>query len=72
MQNVKKEVLDNGLTILTEQMPAVRSVSVGIWLKTGSRSETKELNGVTHFVEHLLFKGTTQTLIHISEPTRPY
>ena len=58
MQNVKKEVLDNGLTILTEQMPAVRSVSVGIWLKTGSRGETKELNGVTHFVEHLLFKGT--------------
>ena len=60
MQNVKKEVLDNGLTILTEQMPAVRSVSVGVWLKTGSRSETKELNGVTHFVEHLLFKGTTK------------
>ena len=58
MENVNKDVLDNGLTVLTERMPHVRSVSMGIWVKTGSRSETPELNGVAHFVEHLLFKGT--------------
>jgi predicted Zn-dependent peptidase len=59
MNNIKKEVLDNGLTILTEKMPHVRSISLGIWLKIGSRSETQELNGVAHYIEHLLFKGTS-------------
>ena len=58
MENVNKDVLDNGLTVLTERMPHVRSVSLGVWVKNGSRSETPELNGVAHFVEHLLFKGT--------------
>lgn len=58
MENVNKDVLDNGLTVLTERMPQVRSVSMGVWVKTGSRSESPELNGVAHFVEHLLFKGT--------------
>jgi len=60
MENIKKEVLDNGLTVLTDSMPHIRSVSVGIWLKTGSRSETRELNGIAHFIEHLLFKGTAK------------
>jgi predicted Zn-dependent peptidase len=59
MNDIKKEVLDNGLTILTERMPHVRSISLGIWLKIGSRSETQEINGVAHFIEHLLFKGTS-------------
>ena len=59
MNNIRKEVLDNGLTILTEQMPHVRSISMGVWLKIGSRSETSEVNGVAHFIEHLLFKGTS-------------
>jgi predicted Zn-dependent peptidase len=59
MNDIKKEVLDNGLTILTERMPHVRSISIGIWLKIGSRSETQEVNGVAHFIEHLLFKGTS-------------
>ena len=59
MNSVKKEVLDNGLTILTEKMPHVRSISLGIWLKIGSRCETQELNGVAHYIEHLLFKGTS-------------
>ena len=59
MDNIRKEVLDNGLTILTEQMPHVRSISMGVWLKIGSRSETPEINGVAHFIEHLLFKGTS-------------
>ena len=59
MNNIHKEVLGNGLTILTEQMPHVRSISLGIWLKIGSRSEAQEVNGVAHFIEHLLFKGTS-------------
>jgi predicted Zn-dependent peptidase len=59
MDTINKEVLDNGLTILTEQMPHVRSISMGVWLKIGSRSETPEINGVAHFIEHLLFKGTS-------------
>ena len=58
MSAVRKEVLPNGLTILTESMPAVRSVSIGIWLQTGSRHESEEENGITHFLEHMLFKGT--------------
>jgi predicted Zn-dependent peptidase len=58
MTKVKKEVLSNGLTIITEPMPAVRSVSIGIWLKTGSRHERKSENGISHFIEHMLFKGT--------------
>jgi predicted Zn-dependent peptidase len=59
MSNVRKEVLPNGLTILTEPMSSVRSVSVGIWLRTGARQETLADNGIAHFIEHMLFKGTT-------------
>lgn len=59
MDTINKEVMNNGLTILTEQMPHVRSISMGVWLKIGSRSETPEINGVAHFIEHLLFKGTS-------------
>src|SRR3990172_7963141 len=59
MININKEVFENGLTIITEHMPHVRSISLGVWLKIGSRSETSELNGVAHFIEHLLFKGTS-------------
>lgn len=55
---VNKTKLDNGLTIVTETIPSVRSVSVGIWVKIGSRYETKKQAGVTHFLEHMLFKGT--------------
>jgi predicted Zn-dependent peptidase len=50
--------LDNGLTILTEQMPGLRSVTVGIWVRRGSRHESPELNGICHFIEHAVFKGT--------------
>lgn len=59
MENVRKYVFENGLTVLSEPMPHVRSISLGIWLKNGSRSERPEVNGVAHFIEHLLFKGTT-------------
>src|SRR6266704_5898807 len=57
-QTVRKDVLPNGLTIVSEAMPAVRSVSIGIWLKTGSRRETESENGISHFLEHMVFKGT--------------
>lgn len=58
LRNVRREVLSNGLTILTEEMPHIRSVSIGIWIKTGSRHESPEFNGISHFVEHMVFKGT--------------
>jgi predicted Zn-dependent peptidase len=58
MANVRKEVLPNGLTVLTESMTSVRSVAVGIWLRTGARQERPEENGISHFIEHMLFKGT--------------
>jgi predicted Zn-dependent peptidase len=51
--------LPNGVRVITEAMPHVRSVSVGIWIGTGSRRENPEQNGVSHFIEHMLFKGTT-------------
>src|SRR6202167_3305432 len=55
---VQKEVLPNGLVLITEAMEHVHSVSVGIWLRNGSRREPAELNGISHFIEHMLFKGT--------------
>ena len=55
---IEKTVLDNGLTIITEQMSHVRSASIGIWVRSGSRHEPAELNGISHFIEHTLFKGT--------------
>jgi len=58
LRNVRREVLANGLTVLTEEMPHIRSVSIGIWIKTGSRHENPERNGISHFVEHMVFKGT--------------
>jgi predicted Zn-dependent peptidase len=56
--SIQKTVLDNGLTILTEEMNQVRSASVGIWVRSGSRHEQERLNGISHFIEHTLFKGT--------------
>jgi predicted Zn-dependent peptidase len=50
--------LPNGLTVLTEHMPGLRSVTVGIWARRGSRHEQPELNGICHFIEHAVFKGT--------------
>lgn len=55
---IRREVLPNGLTLLVEPMPEMRSVSLGVWLKRGSRHETPSLNGASHFLEHLVFKGT--------------
>ena len=53
-----KTVLDNGIRILSEEMPNARSVSLGIWVENGSRHEPRHQNGISHFIEHLLFKGT--------------
>ncbi|HEU5287842.1 MAG TPA: pitrilysin family protein [Candidatus Limnocylindria bacterium] len=55
---VVREVLDNGLRLITESMPHVRSVTIGVWLMRGSRHESEERGGIAHFVEHMLFKGT--------------
>jgi predicted Zn-dependent peptidase len=55
---IVKETLPNGLTLITESMPDVRSVAVGVWLKRGSRHEAEALSGVSHFIEHMVFKGT--------------
>ncbi len=54
----KKEQLDNGLTIIGEINPLVRSMALGFFVRTGSRDETAEISGVSHFLEHMLFKGT--------------
>src|SRR5258706_2726446 len=48
----------NGLTVATAEMPHMASVSLGLWVGTGGRYEPAELNGICHFIEHLLFKGT--------------
>lgn len=56
--DAKKTTLDNGLKVVTEQIDSVRSISVGIWVKTGSRNEEDHQAGITHFLEHMLFKGT--------------
>lgn len=63
-----KTVLDNGIRILSEEMPNTRSVCLGIWVENGSRHEARHQNGISHFVEHLLFKGTERrTATRIAE-----
>src|SRR3954447_14271176 len=57
---VRRTVLPSGLRILTEAIPGVRSVSFGIWVGIGSRDESPRLSGASHFLEHLLFKGTNR------------
>lgn len=55
---VQKTALENGIQVITEEIPHVHSVSVGIWVKSGSRDERSRENGISHFIEHMLFKGT--------------
>jgi predicted Zn-dependent peptidase len=60
--------LDSGVRVVTEEVPSVRSVALGLWVRTGSRDETPAQAGVSHFLEHLLFKGTSRySAIEISE-----
>ncbi len=56
--SVRREKLKNGLTILTENLPHLRSVALSVWIRRGSRHEAAERSGISHFLEHLLFKGT--------------
>lgn len=64
----QKTVLDNGIKIVTEQIPHVHSIALGIWIITGSRDEDQSQNGIAHFIEHMLFKGTKKrTALEISK-----
>lgn len=58
MSKIYKTLFKNGLKIITEEMPDIQSASIGIWVNTGSRDEESDKNGISHFIEHLLFKGT--------------
>jgi len=57
-RNIRRTTLPNGMIILTEPMPHLRSVAMGAWIRAGSRHEAPEVNGISHFVEHMVFKGT--------------
>ncbi|MDA8172088.1 MAG: pitrilysin family protein [Nitrospiraceae bacterium] len=56
----RKELLENGITVVMERMTAVRSFTAGIWIKVGSRAEPVSKNGISHFLEHMFFKGTAK------------
>jgi predicted Zn-dependent peptidase len=67
-EGVERTELDGGVRVVTDSMPSVRSVALGLWVRTGSRDEAPEQAGVSHFLEHLLFKGTKRySAIEISE-----
>ena len=60
-EKINETRFPNGLTILTDKMPDVRSVTLGFFFRTGARHEPNELNGISHFIEHAVFKGTEKT-----------
>src|ERR1700674_3403844 len=65
---INKSVLSNGVRVLSEPMPQVVSATIGVWVENGSRYEQPDENGVSHFIEHLLFKGTkARTAAQIAE-----
>lgn len=53
-----KEILDNGIRVVMENIPYVNSISVGVFVNTGTKDESKDINGISHFIEHMVFKGT--------------
>ncbi|MCC7174255.1 MAG: insulinase family protein [Bryobacterales bacterium] len=57
-RDISVSTLANGMRLITEFIPHVRSIAVGVWMGTGSRQESAEQNGISHFIEHMLFKGT--------------
>ena len=57
-QDIKRSRLDNGIRLVTEKIPYLNSVSLGIWINAGSRHEDRAKNGISHFLEHMIFKGT--------------
>jgi predicted Zn-dependent peptidase len=70
LRNIERAVFPNGLTVLSEKMDHIRSVSMGIWVKSGSRHEDPRVNGISHFVEHMVFKGTRATWTPLPEKKR--
>jgi predicted Zn-dependent peptidase len=58
-RDIRTTTLANGLLVLTESMPHLRSVAMGVWIDCGSRDEAPQVNGISHFIEHMVFKGTT-------------
>ena len=65
---IQQHTLSNGLRIVTEQMPGLKSTSIGIWVLAGGRHERIEQNGIAHFLEHMAFKGTkSRTALQIAE-----
>src|SRR3989442_14967703 len=65
---VPRSVLSSGVRVLTERIPHVRTVAVGIWVSVGSRYEPVEHHGISHFLEHLFFKGTaTRSALEIAQ-----
>jgi len=58
-RDIRQTTLPNGLLVLTERMSHLRSVAMGVWIDCGSRDETPATNGISHFIEHMVFKGTT-------------
>ncbi len=63
-ERLRKTTLSNGVRVVSEAIPSVRSVSVGIWVHTGSRDEAPPESGISHFIEHMVFKGTTRRRMH--------
>ena len=65
---IKQTILPNGLRVVTSERPQNETVSLGIWVNTGAAYETEDINGISHFVEHMVFKGTQKrTSLQISE-----
>ena len=58
MDEIEKTTLDNGIRIVSKKIPYVRSISMGVWVNAGARDETPAENGLSHFIEHMIFKGT--------------
>jgi len=58
IREIARATLPNGIRVVTEAMPHVRSVSLGVWIGSGSRIENGPENGISHFIEHMVFKGT--------------
>src|SRR3989338_2280861 len=67
MSRIRKTILKSGIKVMTEEMPDSESSSIGVWVSTGSRNETGGISGISHFIEHMLFKGTVKrTALEIS------
>ena len=57
-KEIRQSILNNGLKIITAERPQLETVSLGVWVNTGAASESAEDNGISHFIEHMVFKGT--------------